>query len=342
MLGPSAIGRALRLALACVTLACVWLASGCGGGKPALEDVIIQLDARPNAAHIGMYVALAKGWYKQAGIQVRITEFTLASPEEAVANEQADLGFSSAPALITARAAGVDAISVASVVQHSLRALAVLTSSDLERPRDFDDQVYAGHDLPYRDAAARAIVRSDGGQGNFSTAKVSTAAMQSLVERRADFTDISLAAEGIDAELKGLKLRTFRYDKYALPDYASVVLVGKPSTLTKKEALLRRFLEVTRRGYELSAQQPQPNFALYEKSLRRGSFVEPEAVRRAVVMLAPSFLAADGRWGAQDASQWGAYARWLVDEGVLRDAKGALLRAEPSGGPLFTNALLAR
>src|SRR6185369_11947458 len=102
----------------------------------------------------------------------------------------------------------------------------------------------------------KTVITSDGGKGTFRTATLSTAAYEALYNKRADFTEIYTTWEGIEADMRGIKLRTFRYDQYGVPDFPGVVLTAKRDAVTKRADVLRRFLDATRKGYEYAAQQP--------------------------------------------------------------------------------------
>ncbi len=342
-LAPSA--RALSLGLVALAIAAAGLAGACGGGGGGdgeSNKVSVQLDWTPNTNHIGIYIALAKGWYKEAGLEVEVLPYTDVNPDVVVANGKADIGVSFPPNVIFSRAAGLDVVSVAAVLQRSVTELAVLDSSDIKRPRDFDGRVYAGFGLPYEEPQIKTVIKADGGKGEFTSAILSTAAYEALYAKRADFTEIFVAWEGIEADLRGIKLRTFRYDAYGVPDMASVVLVAKREVLTKRKATLTKFLEVTRRGYELAAANPQEGAKIFLDYLPAGTFPEPEMVRRSTALLAPVFVPAGGGWGTQNAAKWDAYTRWLIAQGVVKDDKGRVVKTELPGGPLFTNDLLAR
>jgi ABC-type nitrate/sulfonate/bicarbonate transport system substrate-binding protein len=152
--------------------------------------VTVQLDWTPNTNHTGVYVALAKGWYKEAGLKVQLLPYTDVSPIQSVANGHADVGFTFPPSVVFSRAAGLDVVTVASVLQSSATQIAVLDSSDIKRPRDFDGKVYAGFGEPYEEPILKTMIQSDGGKGNFQTATLSTAAYDALYNKRADFTEI--------------------------------------------------------------------------------------------------------------------------------------------------------
>ena len=67
---------AIALRLTLLFLASVSLVQlACGGGDDQ-SKIRVQLDWTPNTNHIGVYLAQAKGWYKDAGIKVKILPYT--------------------------------------------------------------------------------------------------------------------------------------------------------------------------------------------------------------------------------------------------------------------------
>jgi ABC-type nitrate/sulfonate/bicarbonate transport system substrate-binding protein len=328
-----------RLCALAVSVSLLLAASACSSGGEEGDKVSVQLDWTPNTNHIGIYVALAQGWYEDAGIEVDVLPYTDAgNADTIVANGNADFGISFPPSVIFSRAAGLDLVSVASVLQRNVTELAVLDSSDIRRPRDFDGRTYAGFGLPHEGPQISAVIKADGGRGEFTTATLSTAAYEALYNKRADFTEIFVTWEGIEAEMRGIKLRTFRYDAFGVPDFPGVVLVTKQDNIDKRAAVYKRFLEVTQRGYEFAAQQPEEAARLFIDYLPDGSFPEPEMVSRSAQALAPVFVTG-GRWGVQDGAKWEAYSTWLVGQGIVTDSSSRTVQTLP-GGPLFTNELI--
>ena len=323
-----------------VALASLAVAAGCGGGNDSDAKVSIQLDWTPNTNHLGIYVALANGWYDDAGIEVDVLPYTDAgNADTIVANGNADFGISFPPSVIFSRAADLDLVSVAAVLQSNVTELAVLASSDIERPRDLDGRTYAGFGLPFEAPQIKAVIRADGGEGEFETATLSAAAYEALYNKRADFTDIFTAWEGIEADMRGIELRTFRYDSFGVPDFPSVVIVARRESLDDRREVYERFLEITRQGYEFAAEQPDEAARLFIDYLPAGTFPEPEMVRRSARMLASVYLSPEGRWGRQDPAKWTAYTGWLLDQGIVIDGSNQVVD-NISPRLLFTNELI--
>ena len=96
------------------------MAEGAVLEAPEKTDVTIQLKWLPQAQFMGYYVALAKGYYEEAGLNVTITPGGGdISETTAVYTGQVDFGVTWVSNLIAANAAGMDLIEVAQVYQRS-------------------------------------------------------------------------------------------------------------------------------------------------------------------------------------------------------------------------------
>jgi NitT/TauT family transport system substrate-binding protein len=99
-----------------------YLASATAGGfgKPEKSTVSVQLKWLPQAQFMGYYVALEKGYYKDAGLTVKIVPGGGdISETTAVYTGQVDFGVTWVSNLIAANAGGMDLIEVAQVFQRS-------------------------------------------------------------------------------------------------------------------------------------------------------------------------------------------------------------------------------
>jgi ABC-type nitrate/sulfonate/bicarbonate transport system substrate-binding protein len=335
------IGLALT-ALAALTLACG--GDGDGGEEPssgAPQTVRLQLDWTPNTNHIGIYVALSNGWYEEAGIDLEILPYGDTNPDAVVANGQADVAISFPANVIFSRAAGLELTSIAAVLQRNPTELTVLASSDIQSPKDFDGKTYAGFGLPYEEPQIRAVVIADGGTGDFEVATLETAAYEALYNGRADFTEMFMTWEGVEAELRGIEIRSFNYSDYGVPDFPGVVIVARTADVETGSPRLEKFLEVTRRGYEFAAENPAEASQVFLDHLP-DAFPEPDLVKRSTDRLASYFVVEGRRWGVQHADDWNAYTQWFIDQDIVVDDNDNVIESmdDLPGGPLFSNELL--
>ena len=127
------------------------------------QTVRLALDWVPNTNHTGIYVALANGWYDEAGVELQILPYGGISPEALVANGRAEVGVSSTESVLDAAAAGEPVVSVAAMLATNTAALAVLGESGVTRPRDLDGRAMGarGGGRPARPRPAAGGGRDD-------------------------------------------------------------------------------------------------------------------------------------------------------------------------------------
>ncbi len=324
--------------------ACSGNDSSSNDGEPSVDSpqtVKLQLDWTPNTNHLGIYVALANGWYRDAGIDLKILPYGDTNPDTVVANGQADVGVSFPPNVIFSRAAGLKLTSIASVLQSNPTELTVLADSDIQSPKDFDGKTYAGFGLPYEEPQIKTVIQADGGKGDFKVATLNSYAYEALYNHEADFTEMFMTWEGIEADLRGIKVRGFKYSDYGVPDFPGVVLVARSDVVDKGSPKLTKFLEVTRRGYAFAAEHPDEAAQIMMDYLP-DAFPEPELVTRSAEALTDYFVKGDTPWGVQNGDDWKAYTHFFVEQGIVKDGDDNVIKSDADipGGPLYSNDLL--
>src|SRR5215217_4978628 len=113
--------RAVALLAAVLALAG---AAGCGGGgaEPgALNRATLVLDFQPNAVHAGIYAALSRGYYRDAGIDLDVQQPS-ASTDAPKLLEAGKVQFAILDIhdLAIARERGFDLVAVTPIVQRPL------------------------------------------------------------------------------------------------------------------------------------------------------------------------------------------------------------------------------
>ena len=104
-----------------VTVVGLAVASACGGGTSGpLTKVRLQLQWVAQSQFAGYYAAVAKGYYKDAGLDV---EIKLGGPDivpqQVVASDGAEFGIAWVPKVLGSREAGADLVNIAQVFQRS-------------------------------------------------------------------------------------------------------------------------------------------------------------------------------------------------------------------------------
>jgi len=154
-----------RSILAVVLCVAAWTAATVPAHAQAARDsVSIALDWTPNTNHTGIYVAQKLGWYRAAGIDVKILPYASTAPETLVSHGKADFGFSYSAGVAFARGAGADVTSVFAVLQHTALEIGYRADrTDIKTPKDLDGKTYAGFGTPDEKPLLQTVIRNAGG-----------------------------------------------------------------------------------------------------------------------------------------------------------------------------------
>jgi len=302
----------------------------------------LALDWTPNTDHTGFFVARAKGWYAQAGIDLRILPYATATPETLLAAHQAECGISFQDSMTFAVAAGADIVSVAAILQRTASAIGVLADSSIQRPRDLDGKTYGSFNYPNEVPTLKAVIQADGGKGEFKVAGLDSAAYEALYSKRVDFTIPFTAWEGVEAEQRGIKLRYFQFADYGFPDFYQVVLACDREWLDTDPDGARRFIAATVAGFSYAATKPDDAAAILVAE-NPGAFDANKELPRAsqeFLVRGGYLLDASGRFGSQTLERWQGYSDFLYREGLLADGNGKPLTKPLDYARLFTNDFL--
>jgi ABC-type nitrate/sulfonate/bicarbonate transport system substrate-binding protein len=309
---------------------------------PPTATVRLALDWTPNTDHTGFYVARSKGWYTAAGIDLQVLPYGSTTPETLLAAHQAECGISFQDSLTFAAAAGAGIVSVAAILQKTASAIGVLADGPITRPRELDGKTYAGFGYPNEVPTLKAVIKADGGKGDFKVATLNGAAYEALYNKQADFTIPFTAWEGVEAQERGIKLRYFAFAEYGFPEFYQVVLACDRSWLRKEPDAARRFVAATVQGFEFAAREPNAAAAILIAE-NPGVFDANKALPQESqkYLVDNGFLLdANGKFGTQTLERWQGYSGFLYDQGLLVDAAGKPLTAPLDYSSLFTDDFL--
>lgn len=317
-------------------------ACGAGGSSSASgqQTITVALDYTVNTNHTGLFVALDKGYFAKAGLDVRIVPFNTTDPITLVNAGRADFAFSYQQSILTAQAAGQHVVSVMALYQRSLNCLAVKASGDLARPRDLDGKVYGGYGTALEAAEVKSVITADGGKGTVKSV-VSADPGSALLAGRVDFTLASPAWEGVQAELAGKPYRWFCPDKYGVPTDYSYLIASSSSFLNDHPDIAKKFVSALQQGYTYAAKNPQPAADILIKANQGTLGQNRDLVEKSQQTLADHLLDSDGIVGTQTEARWAAYGTYFLDHGLLVDSSGNKLTKPLDWSTFFSNKYLA-
>ncbi|MGS2811366.1 ABC transporter substrate-binding protein [Nocardia sp. MW-W600-9] len=323
------------------TVATLSLLTACGSGGGSDNTIRFALDWTPNTNHAGLYVAVQRGYFADAGLDVQVLPYNNTSVDTMVDAGNAEFGISTHNSSTFARAAGARVKSVLAPLQHWATGIGVRADrADLARPKDLDGKTYAGFGDPGELEALQQVIRNDGGTGDFTSVTLGSSAYEAVYSGKADFTVSYLAWEGIEAEHHGTPMRYFRYTDFGFPDSYAIVIDANEGWLAGNPDRAATFVQALQRGYQFAADNPDAA-AQDLIDANPGAFNDEKLVFESQRMLAEQFMKdAQGRVGTQTVEQWSANSGFLYRGGLLTGPDGKPLTAEPDWSTYFTNEYL--
>ena len=199
------------------------------------------------------------GYYRAAGIDLKILPYASTAPETLVSHRKADFGFSYSAGVAFARAAGADVTSVFAVLQHTALEIGVRADrTDIRTPKDLDGKTYAGFGTPDEKPLLQTVIRHAGGTGVVQGRHAQHVRLRRRLPRQGR---LHAAARDLGGH-PGAARRQAAQDVQALAlRRAARVLradrLEQRATCRRIRALARRFLAATTRGYQYAADHPR-------------------------------------------------------------------------------------
>lgn len=310
--------------------------------QSAAQKVTVALDWTVNTNHIGLFVARDKGFYREVGLKVDILPYSDTGAGTLVANRVADFGINGTIGLFTQKTAGADLKAVYAVVQSETGRLVFNAArSEIKSPKDLDGLIYGGFGSAWENALISTIIRHDGGKGNFETVTLGTSAYEALANGSVDFTLEVSTWEGVQAELKGVKQRSFVYADYGVPDEHTTLISSSEAYLSANPKPAAGFVQATRRGYQFAVEHPEDAAALLIAA-NKDALTDPALIHASLKTLIDGhYLRSEGgAIGTMDPAKMEAIGSYLQAAGILRDADGKVLAQGPDFAKYFTNEYL--
>jgi ABC-type nitrate/sulfonate/bicarbonate transport system substrate-binding protein len=291
------------------------------------------LDWVPNTNHTGLFVAEAKGYFTQAGLDVSIIQPGEVYAEQAVSGGAADFGISFQEQVTLAHGLDIPLVSIAAILQHNTSGFASLAERGVQTPADWEGLRYGSFASPFEAPTLQVLMECAG--GNYDQLEIVdtgfTDPLSLLRERKIDLAWIFYGWQGLQAEQQEIPLQIVMMQDWTecVPDYYTPVLIASQKTLQERPEVVRAFLQAVSRGYQFAIDDPESAASIL---LEAAPELDPALVRASQAWLSPRYRAEAPRWGEQDLRVWQAYADWMLQHGILTEP------IEPASA--FTNEYL--
>jgi putative hydroxymethylpyrimidine transport system substrate-binding protein len=317
--------RGLRSLAACaLALACALLLLACGGtantgppppSKPA--HVTLVLDFVPNAVHAGIYRALAAGYYRARGIDLRVVApGATQDPLSLVAAGRVQFGLADGSDVASAISRGGGVQAVMAIAQRPLGGLIALRSEGLASPAALAGKTVGITGVPSDRAVLDTEVRAAGGApGKVHVVNVGFNGAQALLSGRiAAFTGF-VPADGVQLAVTGHPITPFRLDEYGGPGYPGLVAFASRRLIAQSPALVHAFVAATVQGYRDTLRDPATSIA---DLLRLNPGLERKFTQASLAAYLPLFdEGGKVPMGALRAARIEALSAWMLRSGLI-------------------------
>lgn len=300
----------------------------------AVQAAELILDWVPNTNHTGLYVAQAKGYFEEAGVELTIRRPPEGSTTELVGLGQAQFGISFQDSLAHRFVGELPVTAVAAIIEHNTSGVLANEATGIKAPKDLEGHRYGTWNDPTELAMLEYIIDKDG--GDYSKVELvpnqEDNSIIGLANNLFDAAWIYYAWDGIMAEYQDVPANFFLLRDYADElDYYSPVIIANNDYIKDSAEEAKAIIQAIKKGYQYAAEHPEEAADILIDAA-------PELKdQRDFVVASQKWLSTQyaenmDQWGMIDEGRWNAFYQWLVDHQLV---DGKLLE-----GIYFTNDLV--
>ena len=327
-----------RASIAAVVLGAALL-TGCGekdepAGRGAAEPFRLELDFYVNPDHVGVFEALERGYFEEAGLEVSAeVPSDPSAPIRQVAAGRADLAISYEPEVLLARDQGLPVKAVGALVPRPLTSMIWLRESGVREVGDLAGKTIATAGIPYQSHFLDQILAgADLSADDVKEVNVGFNLLPAVLSGSADaMLGGFLNVEGVDLAERGRDPVVRPVDTLGVPTYDELVLVANTDELSDDPEPVRLFIAALERGTRDAVRDAA---GATETILEAGDGLDPKLTRAEIDRTLPLLLSeGDGRpYGYMDPRAWERFAGFFADRG--------LISSRPSAAELLSNDYL--
>lgn len=312
-----------RIVIGFASLIVLFILSACAPSASEetgdLEQIDMILDWVPNTNHTGLYVALEKGYFEDAGLDVTIRRPPEGSGTELVGTGGAEFGIDFQDTIAARFEKGLPVTAVAAIIDHNTSGIMSHEAVGIQRARDLAGHSYGTWNEPIELAIVEHIVSQDG--GDFAEVE--------LIPNQADNSVIGLSTEmfdsawiyygwdGVMADSMDVATDFFYLTDVAeeLDFYSPVIIVNNDYMATKPEET-EKMVQAIKKGYQYAMQEPEESANILMK--HAPELKEQEAfILASQAWLSDNYAETPEKWGYIEGDRWNTFYKWLYDNELI-------------------------
>lgn len=279
------------------------------------QRVKVLLDWFVNPDHGPLYVALERGYFKEAGLTVElIAPADPNDPPKLVAAGRADLAVTYQPQLTMQAAEGLPLVRIATLVSTPLNALVVLKDGPVKTIVDLKGKRIGFSVGGFEDALLSTLLKRHGLKlGDVQLINVNFSLSPALLAGQVEAVIGAYRNFELNQmDLEGRPGRAFYIEEEGVPPYDELVIVANRARLGEPQ--WRRFVDALEKGTIFLINRPDEAWTLFIKGRKE---LDSELNRRAWRDTLPRFA---HRPAALDRARYRRFGEFLVATGVIKTA----------------------
>jgi len=283
----------------------------------AARPVVFMLDWFPNPNHVPIYVALNKGFFQRAGLQVKLQiPADPNDPLKLVAAGKVDFAVNYQPSVTIATSQGLPVLAVGVLVEHPLTTIMFLKDSGIQTPRDLRGKKI-GFSVAGFEEAIFSTIAGRGGlkRGDYTFVNVNFNLVPALLSRQVDaVVGAYRNFEKIQLELQGKAVGIFPPEQFGVPDFYELVLITNTRTAQTQPELVRAFAKGIAGAIRYTLSQPDDAGKIFFAANPK---LRDELNRRAYKATLPVYA----RSQVQSRDKWANFQDFMARNGVITSTK---------------------
>jgi NitT/TauT family transport system substrate-binding protein len=262
------------------------------------------------------YVAVEKGYFKQAGLEIQFDYKSETDGVALVGANELEFSLVSGEQVLLARAQGLPVVYVMAWWQDYPVAVAALTKQGIRKPEDLKGKKIGLPGLYGANYVGLRALLNAGGlrEEDVTLDSVGYNQIEALVTERDQAIAIYANNEPIQLDAQGYKVDVLRVADYV--PLASNGLLTNEKTITEKPELIRKMVQAILRGVAFSLNSPNETFEICKKYVE-GLDQTNQDVQKKVFMATLEFWKTD-KPGYSKPESWENMQKVLLDMGMLK------------------------
>lgn len=289
-----------------------------------LEKITFVLEWSPNTNHTGVYVAQAKGYYKDLGLDVEIVAPPESGASSLVASGKAQFGVDVQEALGTELTLEnpLPITAVASIIDHNTSGLISAKNKEIDDFSKLEGKIYAS----WEGATELAIMKQTMTDAGCDYSKLKTVpapatdAVSLIQSGDIDVVWVYEAWDVVSAKLANVDYNFIKFsDETPVLDFYTPLIIANNDYLEENPETAKKFMEATAKGYEYAIENPEDAAQILVDVVPELSL---DLVTASQQFLAKEYKAEKTKWGSFDEQRWTAFYDWMYEQKLIPSQLG--------------------